>query len=330
MNTQNLKIIGLSHGIHIAEKIAQKTSIHLIPTKTSYFADGEILVMPLETVRHQDVIVVQSICGPVNNNLMELLICIDALKRAFARSITVIITYYGYARQDRKSQGREPITSKLVAKMIENAGANRILLIDIHSDQTQGFFEIPVDMVYAYPILLGSAIKDINIKNCCVVSPDYGSVKRAREIAKTLNCNLAILDKRRPKPNVAEILNVLGDVKNKNCLIVDDMIDTAGTITMAAQAVKKQGAKSVRVVATHGVLSNPAMERLTQAFKTKAIDYLYLSNSIPRVNEIKDPHIKIVDLSPWLAGIIKVLYSDSPSSLSVYVQKCKEKALSKK
>ncbi len=328
MEKSNTKIIGLSNGIELAKNIAKFTKIHLIPTLTHRFADGEIMVVPQETVRHHDIILVQSVCKPVNESLMELLICIDALKKASANSVTVFISYYGYARQDRKSSGREPITAKLVAKLIEAAGADRIMLVDIHSGQIQGFFEIPVDIVYAYPILVSQAIKSLNVSNLCIVSPDYGGVKRARTVSKLLNCDLAILDKRRPKPNVAEIMNVLGNVKGKDCLIIDDMIDTAGTITKAATTIKANGAKSIRVIATHGVLSGEAIKRLKESFAKSEISELYVSNSIPTVNDFNDKHIKVIDLSLWLAGIAKVLISKN-QSLSSFSQKCTTNVIDK-
>lgn len=321
---RNVKVLGLSSGDYLAKKIAKENNMGYVEAKTTRFADGEIIVTPQSTVRHCHVIVIQSLAKPVNESLMELLICIDALKRANANTITVFIPYYAYARQDRKACAREPITSKLVAKLIEAAGATRVCLIDIHSEQTQGFFDIPADVVLAGCEILYSAISKMNIKNIVVVAPDYGGVKRARQISEQLNCKLAILDKRRPKPNVAQILNILGNVKNKDCIICDDMIDTAGTIVLAAQAIKDAGAKSVTVLATHGVLSGPAIERLTKAFDDKIISKLYISNTIPSVYNFKNEHVKIVDLTSWMAGIIKVL-CDNKLSLSEYAEQCRKK-----
>ena len=317
MQLENIKILGLSGASELTKGVCKILDIKPIDVTISHFADGEILVRPEEPVRHSNIIIIQSLIKPVNESVMELLICIDALKRASASSISVIIPYYAYARQDRKSKGREPITSKLLARLIETAGADHVAVVDVHSDQTQGFFEIPFDSVSATYVAVGEALKNIDRSNLVVVSPDYGAVKRSRNIAKTLDVGLAILDKRRPKPNVAEILNVLGDIENKDCLIVDDMIDTAGTIVGACKVLKAKGAKSVTVTASHGILSDPATSRLTEAFENKWLDNLYLTNSIPTVVNFKNPHVKIVDLSEFIAGIIKVLRSGN-ASLSEY------------
>lgn len=325
---KNVKIMGLSSGAYLAKKIAKLNKMEYVEAKVSRFADGEICVTPQQTVRHSHVIVFQSLVKPVNESLMELLICIDALKRASANTISVFIPYYAYARQDRKTSGREPITAKLVANLIQAAGATRVCLIDIHSEQIQGFFDIPVDVILAGSELLSSVIKKINLKNAVVVAPDYGSVKRSRKIAEGLNCKLAILDKRRPKPNVAQILHILGNVKGKDCIICDDMIDTAGTIVLASQAIKEAGAKSITVLATHGVFSDPATERLTKAFDDGIITALYVSNTIPLVYNFKNPHLKIVDLSSWMAGIVKVL-CDNKLSLSEYAKLCQKKIAQK-
>lgn len=318
MSFENIKIIGLTGGKHLANKISEYTGIEMVDVTVNHFADGEIFVKHNSTVRHQTVIVVQSLIKPVNESIMELLICLDALKRAAAERIIVITPYYAYARQDRKANGREPITSKLLASLLEVAGANHVVILDVHSSQTQGFFSIPVDTLSVSYLLIVEAIKKLDHSNLCVVAPDYGGVKRTRDIAKLLNCSVAILDKRRPKPNQAEILNVLGDVKDKDCLIVDDMIDTAGTICLAAQISKKQGAKSVNVLATHGILSDPAKDRLKACFKNNEIKTLYLSNTIPYVSDFKDKHVVVVDISNWLAGIVDILVSHN-KSLSEYM-----------
>lgn len=309
----NVKIIGLNGAEKIAKNVAKQLKLKYLNVTTSRFADGEILVRPEETVRNQRIMIVQSLIKPVNESLMELLICIDSLKRASAKEIVVMLCYYAYARQDRKSIGREPVTAKLIANLIQIAGAHKVIAIDIHSEQIQGFFEIPFDNLTVLNIAVADATKNLNYDNLCVVSPDYGSVKRARKYAKLLHCNLAILDKRRPKPNVAEILHILGDVKNKNCLIVDDMIDTAGTICKASIAVKKAGAKTVHVVATHALLSGDAKEKITELFKTKYIDHLTVSNTIPTAYDFKDKHVTVVDISKFIAGVTKVIFSNNLS-----------------
>lgn len=320
MDFKNVCVLGLSGAKHIIGDVCKNLHIKPIEVVTSHFADGEIMVKPNSTVRHNRVVVIQSLCKPVNETLMELLICIDSLKRASAKEIVVILTYYAYARQDRKASEREPITAKLVAKLLEKAGAQRVITIDIHSQQIQGFFDIPLDSITIAPFILKEAIKNLNRKNLTVVAPDYGSVKRARSVAELINASLAILDKRRPKPNVVEIQNILGEVKNKNCLIVDDMIDTAGTICGGVNAIKKAGAKTVSVIATHGVLSSPAQARLTACFKNKTIDKLYLSNTILHVHNFKSEHVKIVDISKLVANVISVICSKN-ASLSQLMKK---------
>ena len=282
------------------------------------------MVRPEEPVRNQKIFVIQSLTKPVNESLMELLVCLDALKRANAREIVVLLTYYAYARQDRKALGREPISAKLVASWIEKAGADHVIALDIHSDQIQGFFEIPFDTLRIGHLGVAEAIKTLNKNNLCVVSPDYGSVKRAREFSKKFE----MLDKRRPKPNVAEILNILGDVKGKDCLIIDDMIDTAGTICLAAKAIKNVGAKTVNVVATHGILSGPAKERLTQSFKEGSINQLVISNTIPSVYDFKNKHVSVFDISKFIVGVIKVIFSKN-LSLSKYANNWIEKIYKK-
>jgi len=313
----NVKIIGLNGAEQIAKEVAKKLKINLVKVTTSHFADGEILVRPEETVRNQRIFVIQSLIKPVNESLMQLLICLDSLKRASAKEIVVLLCYYAYARQDRKSIGREPVTAKLVANLIQTAGANKVVALDIHSEQIQGFFEIPFDNLTVLSIAINDAIKNLKHENICIVSPDYGSVKRARRYAKLLNCNLAILDKRRPKPNVAQIMNILGDVKNKDCLIVDDMIDTAGTVCEASQAIKNAGARSVNVVAAHAVLSGNAKQRIKESFKNKYIDHLTITNTIPSAYEFKDKHVTVINVSDYIVGVTKVIFSNN-LSLSRY------------
>ena len=309
----NVKIIGLNGAEKIAKNVAKQLELKYLKVTASCFADGEILVRPEETVRNQRIMIVQSLIKPVNESLMELLICIDSLKRASAKEIVVMLCYYAYARQDRKSTGREPVTAKLVANLIQTAGAHKVIAMDIHSEQIQGFFEIPFDNLSVLNIAIANVIKKLNYDNLCVVSPDYGSVKRARKYAKLLNCNLAILDKRRPKPNVAEILHILGDVKNKNCLIVDDMIDTAGTVCKAAVAIKKAGAKTVNVVAAHALLSGSAKERILESFKNKEINHLTVTNTIPTAYDFKNKNVTVVDVSEFIASVTRVIFSNNLS-----------------
>lgn len=303
----NCIIFGLSNGYLYAKEVSEKTNIQLGVITTSKFADGEILVKSNTTVRGMDVFLFQSTSCPVNDNLMELLIAIDSLKRASANSITVIIPYFGYARQDRKAKGREPITCKLVANFLQKAGATKVILIDIHSEQTQGFFDIPVDTMTASCVLFNEFRKNNPniIKNLTVVAPDYGAVKKVRKISEILNVNLAIMDKRRPQPNVVEISNVLGDVEGRDCLLLDDMIDTGGTILQNIELLKKHGCKKIFVVATHGVFSNNAIEKFKVALDKELINELYIADTIEQNTLIKHPNIKVVNLSSFYAEILE-------------------------
>lgn len=303
----NCIIFGLSNGYLYAKEVSEKTNIQLGVITTSKFADGEILVKSNTTVRGMDVFLFQSTSCPVNDNLMELLIAIDSLKRASANSITVIIPYFGYARQDRKAKGREPITCKLVANFLQKAGATKVILIDIHSEQTQGFFDIPVDTMTASCVLFNEFRKNNPniIKNLTVVAPDYGAVKKVRKISEILNVNLAIMDKRRPQPNVVEISNVLGDVEGRDCLLLDDMIDTGGTILQNIELLKKHGCKKIFVVATHGVFSNNAIEKFKVALDKELINELYIADTIEQNTLIKHPNIKVVNLSNFYAEILE-------------------------
>lgn len=317
-NNKEIYIMGLSGAKKITDSVCKRLNIKPIATTISRFADGEIMVRPEQPVRNRRITVIQSLSKPVNEKIMELLVAIDSLKRASAKEINVIIPYYAYARQDRKTLGREPITSKLLANLLETTGATRVSIIDVHSEQTQGFFEIPVDTLRATMMLISNAIKNIDLENLVVVSPDYGGVKRARKISTSLGVPLAILDKRRPKPNQAEILNILGEVEGKDCLIADDMIDTGGTIVAACKVLKSKGAKTINIVATHGILSDPACERLSDAVESEIISDIYLSNSIEDVYNCNIPHLHIVDLGEYLAKIIEVYYSDNGSISKVY------------
>ena len=260
-----LKIFSLSSNRPLAEKIAEAVGLELGKISISRFSDGEVKVNVEESIRGAHVYIVQSTSDPVNDNLMELLIMIDALRRASAKTINVVMPYYGYARQERKAQSREPITAKLVANMITIAGADRVLTLDLHAPQIQGFFDIPVDHLIGVPLLADYFLeKGLFGEDVVVVSPDHGGVVRARKLADFLKSPIAIIDKRRPRPNVSEVMNIIGDVAGKKCIIIDDMIDTAGTITLAAAALLDKGADSVYACCTHAVLSGPAVERLDE------------------------------------------------------------------
>ncbi len=261
----------------LAAAVAQDLHIHLGRAKVGRFSDGEVMVELLENVRGKDVFVLQSTCAPTNDNLMEVLVMVDALKRASAGRITAAMPYFGYARQDRRLRSaRVAITAKLVADMLSSAGVDRLLTMDLHSDQIQGFFDIPVDNIYASPILLSDVWKN-NYPNLIVVSPDVGGVVRARALAKELEADLAIIDKRRPKPNVAKVMNIIGEVAGRTCLIMDDMVDTANTLCEAANALKEKGAARVLAYCTHPVLSGPAVGRI----ENSAIDELVVTDTIP-------------------------------------------------
>ncbi|WP_314760508.1 ribose-phosphate diphosphokinase [uncultured Abiotrophia sp.] len=261
-----LKIFSLSSNRPLAEKIAEAVGLELGKISISRFSDGEVKVNVEESIRGAHVYIVQSTSDPVNDNLMELLIMIDALRRASAKTINVVMPYYGYARQERKAQSREPITAKLVANMITIAGADRVLTLDLHAPQIQGFFDIPVDHLIGVPLLADHFLeKGLFGDDVVVVSPDHGGVVRARKLADFLKSPIAIIDKRRPRPNVSEVMNIIGDVAGKQCIIIDDMIDTAGTITLAAAALLDKGADAVYACCTHAVLSGPAVERLDES-----------------------------------------------------------------
>jgi ribose-phosphate pyrophosphokinase len=261
----------------LAQEIASNLGVELGKANVGRFSDGEVTVELLQNVRARDVFVVQSTCAPTNDNIMELLIMVDALKRASARRITAVIPYFGYARQDRRPRStRVPISAKVVANLLETVGVERVLTMDLHADQIQGFFDIPVDNIYASPVLL-SDLKSKNYQDLIVVSPDVGGVVRARALAKQLGCDLAIIDKRRSAANVAEVMHVIGETDGRNCVIMDDMIDTAGTLVKAAEVLKERGAKSVYAYCTHAVFSGPAIERI----KSSALDEVVICNTIP-------------------------------------------------
>ncbi|MFZ2991008.1 ribose-phosphate pyrophosphokinase [Ideonella sp.] len=261
----------------LAQEIATHLGAELGKASVGRFSDGEVTVEIQQNVRARDVFVVQSTCAPTNENLMELLIMVDALKRASARRITAVIPYFGYARQDRRPRStRVPISAKVVANLLETVGVERVLTMDLHADQIQGFFDIPVDNIYASPVLL-TDLKAKNYSDLVVVSPDVGGVVRARALAKQLGCDLAIIDKRRPKANVSEVMHVIGEIDGRNCVIMDDMIDTAGTLVKAAEVLKERGAKHVYAYCTHAVFSGPAIERI----KGSHLDEVVITNTIP-------------------------------------------------
>ena len=293
----------------LAEEIASLMGKPLGRCTVKKFSDGEVSVSIWESVRGCDVFIIQSTCNPVNDNLMELLIMIDAMKRASAGRITAVIPYYGYARQDRKAKARDPITAKLVANMLEAAGADRVLTMDLHAAQIQGYFDIPVDHLLGMPIIQNYFIQK-EIEDLVIVSPDHGSVPRARKMAEPLNCPIAIVDKRRPEPNKSEIMNIIGDVAGKNCIIIDDMIDTAGTISNAANAIKELGAKSVRAAATHAALSGPAIERL----ENSAIEELVLLNTMPISEEKIISKMKILSVGPLFADAMTRIHTNDTIS----------------
>jgi len=294
----------------LAQAVADQLKLPLSPAEVGKFSDGEISITLPATVRGKDVFIIQSTSSPVNDNLMELLIMIDACKRASAGRITAVIPYFGYARQDRKARPRDPITAKLCADILAAAGADRVMTMDLHAAQIQGFFDIPVDHLYGAP-LLAKYFKNKMNEDWVVVSPDVGSVSRARNFASRVNASIAIVDKRRPKANAIEIMNVIGDVKGKTCLMVDDMIDTAGTICQGAEALVKNGAKEVYACCTHGVLSGPALERLNAS----PIKEIAILDTIDVPETIKNnPKFKILSTAKAIAKAITAVYSDSSLS----------------
>ena len=306
----SIEILAGNSNKALADAIAAELKTVVSDAEIGKFSDGEINVTLPKTVRGKDVFIVQSTSAPVNDNLMELLIMIDACKRASAGRITAVMPYFGYARQDRKARPRDPITAKLVADMLTSAGADRVLTIDLHAAQIQGFFNIPVDHLYGAP-LLAKAYKNKMDENWVVVSPDVGSVGRARNFASRVDATLAIVDKRRPKANAIEVMNVIGDVKGKTCLVVDDMVDTAGTLCQGAEALIKNGAKEVYACCTHGVLSGPAMDRLNAS----PIKELLVLDTIDMPENIKNnPKIKVMSVAKLIAKAIYTIYSDTSLS----------------
>lgn len=298
----------------LAREISEILKISLGDTVIKRFSDGEVWVEINENVRQKDAYIVQPICHPANENLMELLIMIDALKRASVDTITAVIPYYGYARQDRKAQPRVPITAKLVADLLTAAGTDRVLSIDLHAGQIQGFFDIPFDHLYALPVFL-EWFKKLNMTNVMVVSPDVGGAERARAYSKRFDCGIALVDKRRTEPNVAEVMNVVGDVKDKNCIIVDDIVDTAGTLTKAAEALLKAGARSVTACCTHPILSGSALAHI----ENSALETLLVTNTIPLSDRaVKCKKIQQLSVASLVAqSISRIAKGESVSSLFV-------------
>lgn len=314
LHGKDIKIFTGNSNPEVAAEIAKILGLSVGKSEVKSFSDGEISVSIQESVRGSDVFVVQSTCDPVNNNLMELLIMIDAFKRASAGRITAVVPYFGYARQDRKSKARDPISAKLVADLITASGADRILTMDLHAAQIQGFFNIPVDHLLGVPILV--PYFEEKFKNqkeeMAVLSPDLGSVTRARKFAERLDIPLAIIDKRRQRANVSEVMNIIGNVKDKKIILVDDMIDTAGTLCNAAEAIiEKGGAKEVCACATHGVLSGPAIERLNKS----CIKEIVLLDTIKLPDEKKSSKITMLPIAPVFAEAIERIYDDKPVSI---------------
>ncbi len=293
----------------LAEAMATYLGLPLGDADVSRFSDGEVYVQINENVRGEDVFIVQPTCPPVNDNLMELLVMIDAFKRASARRITAVLPYYGYGRQDRKPQSRVPISAKLVADLITAAGVHRVLALDLHAGQIQGFFNIPVDHLFAAPVIIDH-LAALDLGDPVLVSPDAGGVERARAIAKRLRASLAIIDKRRDGPNVAVFMHLIGDVKGRDVVIIDDMIDTAGTLVQAVEAVMREGARRVIACGVHGILSGPAIERIAAA----EIESLVVTDSVPLPREKRVPRIHVLSVAPLLAEAIRRIHSEESVS----------------
>jgi ribose-phosphate pyrophosphokinase len=312
MATPDLALFTGSANPELAERVARNLGVELGEAEVGEFSDGEVHVEFMENVRGRDVFVIQPTCMPANRHLMELLAMLDALKRASAYRITAVLPYYGYARQDRRANGRTPITAKLVADLITTAGADRVLTMDLHADQIQGFFDRPVDNIYASPVLL-EELRRTEKNGWVVVSPDVGGVVRARALAKQLDAELAIIDKRRPRPNEAQVMNIIGEVAGRDCVVVDDMVDTANTLCRAAQALKDKGAQQVVSAVTHPILSGNA----TQAIADSELDYLLVTDTIP----VHEPgpmadKIRTLSVSNLLAEAVRrIHHEDSVSSL---------------
>jgi len=305
MATRELKIFCGNSNRELAQEIADYLGISIGDAKVQTFQDGEISIGINESVRGADVFVVQPTCAPANDNIMELLILMDALKRASAYRITAVVPYYGYARQERKARAREPITAKLLANIITTSGADRLVAMDLHAPAIQGFFDIPVDHLPGVPIL-AEYFTEKKLKDICVVSPDIGGVARARNFAERIGASLAIVDKRRPEPNVSEIMHVIGELKGKTAVLIDDIIDTAGTITQAAKVLMEKGATEVYACCTHPVLSGPAVQRLQDS----VIKEVVVTNTIPLPQDKKIDKIKVLSVAPLLGEAIVRIHED--------------------
>ena len=306
-----MKIIACNSNIPLSTDIGKYLGIPLTKANIKRFADNEVFVEILENVRGQDVFVIQSTSFPANDNMMELLITLDALRRASAKRVTAVIPYFGYARQDRKPGPRTPITAKLVANIITEAGANRVLSLDLHAGQIQGFFDIPTDNLFAAPVIVADVKKRFDGEKLVVVSPDVGGVVRARAIARRIDADLAIVDKRRERAGQSEVMNIIGEVDGRKCIIVDDIADSAGTLCNAATALKKEGAKSVSAYITHGVLSNGAVDRVTKS----ELDELVITDSIQPTEEAKKAKkIRILPIAPLMAEAIRRISEETSVS----------------
>jgi ribose-phosphate pyrophosphokinase len=311
MNAERIKIFSGSANRPLAQEIAKNLGLELAEAQVAAFADGENNIQIHENVRGADVFVVQPTCTPVNHHILELLFMVHALKLSSAERITAVLPYYGYARQDRKDKPRVPISAKLVARLIEASGADRVLTLDLHAAQIQGFFDIPVDHLFGTPVMI-DYFKSREMPNLTVVSPDAGGVERARAFAKRLNAPLAIIDKRREEANVAEVMNVIGEVEDRNCLMVDDLIDTAGTLVKGAEALLDHGAKSVSACATHAVLSGPAVKRIQES----SLKEVVVTNSIPLSSEARQcGKIRALTIAPLLARAVQSIHEETSVSI---------------
>ena len=308
---ENAIVFALSNSVELTQEIVNHLGLPMGKISVKHFADGEIMVEPEETVRGRSVFIVQSTCSPVNDRLMEVLVAIDACKRASCGELTVVMPYYGYARQDRKARARQPITAKLVADLLTKAGADRVVTIDLHATQIQGFFDIPIDDLSAVS-MIGQYFRSMNLENVVVVSPDHGGTTRARRLGDCLDAPMAIIDKRRPKPNVAEAMNVIGDVNGKTCIVVDDMADTCGTLIAGVDILKKNGAKEIYFACTHGLLSGPAIERI----QNSPIKEMIITNTIPMSPEkaAGTDKIKVLSVGYMLAKTIEAIQLKNPVS----------------
>ena len=318
LHGKKIKLFSLNSNMELAQEIADYIGIPLSECTVNRFSDGEVQVNIDETVRGHTVFVIQSTNEPVNENYMELLIMIDALKRASAEQINIIMPYYGYSRQDRKAAPRQPISAKLMADLLQTAGASRLMCLDLHADQIQGFFNIPIDNFLALPILAEYFVK-LNLDDIVVVAPDHGGTTRARKLAVALDAPMAIIDKRRPRPNVAEVMNVIGEIEGKNCIIIDDMIDTAGTMSIVVKTLKQRGAKTVRACCTHALLSGKAVERLNEC----PLEQLIVTNTTKLTeSKLSIKGIEVLSVAGLLArGILNIIDDKPVSDLFVYTKK---------